>query len=111
MHAAAAAATVLSIVVSPGNGGTSRHWTLTCGPPGGTLPRPARACTGLARLRAPFAPVPKGTACSQIFGGPQTARVTGTYRGRHVRAAFNRQNGCEIARWQRVAFLFPGASS
>jgi hypothetical protein len=41
-----------------------------------------------------------------IYGGPQTARVRGTYRGRKVEAVFNRKNGCEIARWKRVAFLF-----
>jgi hypothetical protein len=55
--------------------------------------------------------VPKGTACTQVFGGPQTARVAGTYRGRRIRAGFNRQDGCEIARWNRVVFLFPGMSS
>jgi len=111
MHAGAAAAIVLSIVVSPGNGGAARHWTLTCGPAGGTLPRHAQACTRLGRLDAPFAPVAKGTACSQVYGGPQTAQIAGTYRGRRIRAAFNRQNGCEIARWNRVAFLLPGIAS
>jgi hypothetical protein len=43
--------------------------------------------------------------CSQIYGGPQTARVTGTFRGSVVSAAFNRVGGCEIARWTRVSFL------
>jgi hypothetical protein len=111
MHAGAAAATVLSIVVSPGNGGAAKHWTLTCGPAGGTLPRHAQACTRRGRLDAPFAPVAKGTACSQVFGGPRTAQIVGTYRGRRSRAVFTRQDGCEIARWNRLAFLFPGMAS
>jgi hypothetical protein len=36
-------------------------------------------------------------------------QVRGTFRGRRVRASFNRTNGCEIERWNRVAFLFPSA--
>jgi hypothetical protein len=110
-HAAAAAATALSIVVSPGNGAPQQHWTLRCGPAAGTLPHAAAACARLDALSAPFAPVPRGTACSQIYGGPQTARVTGTFKGHPVWTTFRRVNGCETARWQRVAFLFPGALS
>lgn len=52
-----------------------------------------------------FDPVPPGTACTQVFGGPQTARVTGSLRGERVDAAFARSNGCEISRWERIAAL------
>jgi hypothetical protein len=45
-------------------------------------------------------------ACTEIYGGPQVARVRGYCRGAQVRATFNRTNGCQIARWNRVAFLF-----
>jgi hypothetical protein len=103
---AAVVTTALTIAVSPGNGGATRHWTLHCAPAGGTLPRAADACTRLSRLAAPFAPVPPKTMCTAIYGGPQTARVEGTFRGHAVRATFNRVGGCEIARWQRVSFLF-----
>ncbi len=58
-------------------------------------------------MRKPFAPVPIGVACPDIYGGPQTALVTGTFRGRGVHATFNRHDGCEIARWDAVRFLFP----
>jgi hypothetical protein len=71
-----------------------------------TLPGRALACAKLARIRTPFAPVPGGVACTQIYGGPQVARVTGTFRGRPVRATFNRRDGCEIARWDALRFLF-----
>lgn len=64
-------------------------------------------CGHLARLSGPFAPVPPDVACTEIYGGPQTAEVRGTYRGRRVAARFNRTNGCEIARWDEHAFLFP----
>jgi hypothetical protein len=100
-----AARSGLVIEVSPGAGPT-KLWTLACNPPAGTLPRRARACARLARLANPFAPVPKDVACTEIYGGPQTAEVRGFFRGRRVRATFNRTNGCEIDRWNRVAFLF-----
>ena len=91
--------------------GNAQHWTLECDPAGGTHPTPERACARLASLPAPFKPVPKDMMCTQIYGGPEEARVTGTFRGRSVDARFNRVNGCEIARWDRVAVLFPIAAS
>jgi Subtilisin inhibitor-like len=104
MQAAVLAALV--ITVTPGNGAASHTHTLRCGPPGGTVSKPAVTCAKLAKVAAPFAPVPADTMCSQIYGGPQVARVHGTYRGKKVKAVFNRKNGCEIARWKRVSFLF-----
>lgn len=91
----------------------SRTWTLRCSPPGGTLPQPARACRRLARLgSAAFAPVPADTACTTIYGGPQVALVRGVLRGRRVWARFLRRDGCEIARWDRLApWLLPWAGA
>jgi hypothetical protein len=99
-------AAAFEISVSPGGEAPTKVWTLRC-PGGGTLPRPARACERLLRLRDPFAPVPRDVACTEIYGGPQEAEVHGTYRGRRVDARFNRTDGCEIARWNKVRFLFP----
>jgi Subtilisin inhibitor-like len=101
------ASTSLHIGVSNAGDLMAKTYTLRCNPAGGTLPQPARACERLAQLQAPFAPTPKGMACTQIYGGPQIALVTGRFRGRSVRAHFNRKNGCEIARWNRLRFLFP----
>jgi hypothetical protein len=84
-----------------------RSYTLSCAPAGGTLRHPLAACRQLARLKAPFAPTPPNTACTQIYGGPQDALVTGRYRGALISAHFSRRDGCEIERWNRVAFLFP----
>jgi hypothetical protein len=107
------ASTSLQITVWPNGEGHAgkRVWTLRCVPVGGTLPRRAAACRRLAPLRSPFAPTPKNVACTQIYGGPQEALVTGRFRGRPVHARFNRKDGCEIGRWDRVRFLFPGAVS
>ena len=103
------AATSLHITVWP-NGqehSPKRTYSLTCAPAGGTLPRRQSACARLAALKSPFAPTPAQTACTQIYGGPQEAFVSGRFRGRVIRSSFNRKNGCEIDRWNRVAFLFP----
>jgi hypothetical protein len=98
----------LHITVWPnGASEASRQWTLRCNPVAGTLPHPAAACTKLGRIPHPFAPVPPGTACTDIYGGPQEALVTGKFRGVRIHARFNRRNGCEIGRWDRVKFLFP----
>ena len=84
-------------------------WTLRCNPPRGTLQRPARACRKLARGGLGlFAPVPPGMACTEIYGGPQKARVVGTVAGKRVRATFARTNGCEISRWDALTpWLLP----
>jgi hypothetical protein len=108
--AAIAATTSLHITVWPhGLQGSKRSWTLTCAPTGGTLPHATTACRRLAKLAHPFRAVPRAAACTAIFGGPQVARVTGRLRGARVRASFNRRDGCEVTRWNRVRFLFPVA--
>jgi hypothetical protein len=103
----------LTITVWPegGDAVTQQRWTLRCGPLGGTHPNRARACARLADLSNPFRPVPKDALCTQIYGGPEVALVTGTFRGRQVNARFNRTDGCQIARWNRVAVLFPVSAS
>jgi hypothetical protein len=68
----------------------------------------ARLCTQ-ARAIAPLLtkPRPGPVACTQIYGGPQTLRVTGTIDGRAVKRRFTRTNGCEIADFGRVADALP----
>jgi hypothetical protein len=100
--------TSLEISVMPGGEAPTKVWTLRC-PEGGTLPDAAEACRKLESLDDPYAPVPKDVACTQVYGGPQEADVRGLFRGRPVEAHFDRGNGCEIARWDKVQFLFPGA--
>jgi hypothetical protein len=95
-------ATLLTIRVDSGPGTTARTYTLTCDPAGGTHPDAAAACKALAARSDPFAKTPTGVACTEIYGGPQRATITGTYRGRAVDAAFSRTDGCEIARWEAL---------
>jgi hypothetical protein len=64
------------------------------------------ACTAAANLSAAdLAPTPADTACTQIYGGPETASIKGTLNGEPVDATFSRTNGCEIKRWETVAPL------
>ena len=108
--APATAETNLRIVVWPnGKAAPSRQWTLRCGPTGGSLPRRARACRLLSARRRPFRAVPRDAVCTAVYGGPAVATVRGRFRGNRVRTSFKRTDGCQIARWDRVRFLFPAS--
>jgi hypothetical protein len=53
-----------------------------------------------------FFPEPRpDRICTQQYGGPQVAVVTGWFRGREVHSQFSRTDGCEIARWKTLAAL------
>ncbi|MFF3288520.1 SSI family serine proteinase inhibitor [Streptomyces sp. NPDC003023] len=106
----------LTVIVSEsGNTRTDGRYELECGPAGGTHPSAESACSRLEELtreqQDPFAPVPQDRMCTQQFGGPATARITGTWQGRQVDAAFNRSNGCEISRWQTLEPVLPNTRS
>lgn len=49
--------------------------------------------------------------CTQQYGGPQVAVVTGTFHGRSVDCMFSRTDGCEISRWNTMAPLLGGGSA
>ena len=73
-------------------------------------PQDSAACRAADALEArDFAPVPRDVACTLQYGGPQTATVKGTLRGKPVDARFSRENGCEIGRWQAAAALLEAA--
>jgi|SRR3954453_582509 hypothetical protein len=102
--------TNLSIVTDDGNGKTAT-WTLTCDPAGGTHPDPTAACAALAAKGATAMPaVAKDVMCTQQYGGPQTAKITGTWKGETVDSSFSRTDGCEISRWQALTGLLPKVS-
>ncbi|MBM9508997.1 hypothetical protein [Actinacidiphila acididurans] len=64
-------------------------------------------CAHLDRIGGPLPAVPDGQACSMIYGGPQTATVTGMWRGHHIHEDYRRTNGCEVARWSRMVPALP----
>ena len=101
--------TVLHIKAWPQGkeGRAPREWRLHCDLAGGTHPAPERACEQLFDLDDAFAPTSDDAVCTELYGGPAVAEVGGLYRGETVDAKFARTDGCEIARWDRHAFLFP----
>jgi hypothetical protein len=68
----------------------------------------SRLCSD-ARKLAPLltTQAPAGRKCTQIYGGPQTAQITGTIDGRRVDRTFKRTNGCAIEEYARVAKILP----
>lgn len=98
----------LTVVVDATGEGATTTWTLTCEPTGGDHPEAEEACAALTAGRAALAPTPPGQMCTEQWGGPQTATVTGTIDGETVRATFSRVNGCEISRWDALEPLLGG---
>jgi hypothetical protein len=92
-----------------GDGSAPQRWTLVCaGQVEGTHPDAAAACAHLSGLDDPFAPLPADQLCTELYGGPQTARITGVWGGEPVDLAVARTNGCEISQWDSLGPLLPG---
>jgi hypothetical protein len=94
---------------SPEAGGHEFRLVAEAGHPlaGSTLPDPAAALAAVERYGEDiFFPKPgPPKLCTQQYGGPQVAVVTGTFHGRAVEAVFTRTDGCEITRWKTMAPL------
>ncbi|MFJ5535411.1 SSI family serine proteinase inhibitor [Streptomyces sp. NPDC093261] len=92
-------------------GGADGTYVLRCHPSRGTHPSPAAACATLDRRTVwghdPFAPVPPRALCTMQYGGPATARISGTWAGRPVDARYDRRDGCQVARWDSLVPLLP----
>ncbi|WP_326689355.1 MULTISPECIES: SSI family serine proteinase inhibitor [unclassified Streptomyces] len=101
-------------VADSGNAALDGSYTVRCRPAGGDHPAPGRACAALEHATSggknPFEPVSSDAICTMVYGGPATARVTGTWHGRKVDARFKRSNGCEIERWNSLVPALPKTS-
>ncbi len=99
----------LTVTVT-GSGDADGTYELYCHPAGGTHPHAKAACDQLDGATVwgtdTFAPVPTNRMCTQIYGGPEQAHVSGSWAGRPVDAAFKRTNGCETARWNKLSSVF-----
>lgn len=96
----------LTIQVKASAQAPATTYRLTCGPAGGDHPKAADACAALAKVKDPFAPVPKDRMCTDIYGGPEVATVKGTWQGRPVDTTFKRNDGCQLHRWSEIAPVF-----
>jgi hypothetical protein len=79
---------------------------------GSTLPDSAAALAAVTQHgESIFFPKPgPPKLCTQQYGGPQVAVVTGWFLGREVTSRFTRTDGCEIARWRAMAPLLGGVA-
>ncbi|WP_369216989.1 SSI family serine proteinase inhibitor [Streptomyces flavofungini] len=103
------------VITVADSGGADGRYVLDCHPTGGTHPDAAKACARLDEVtvygKDPFAKTPPGTMCTMQYGGPATAHVTGTWAGRPVDATYDRSNGCEISRWDRLTPVLPDTAA
>ncbi|MFD5447059.1 SSI family serine proteinase inhibitor [Streptomyces sp. NPDC127100] len=101
----------LTVTVRDAGAGADGTYELYCHPGGGSHPDPAGACAVLDRDtrwgQDTFAAVPEDSVCTLQYGGPATAHVTGTWAGRPVDARYDRGNGCQVSRWDRMVPLLP----
>ncbi|MFJ9865566.1 SSI family serine proteinase inhibitor [Streptomyces sp. NPDC101165] len=105
----------LTVVVEHAGAERDGTYEVSCHPGAGNHPDVAGACRVLDSNtrwgRDTFAPVASGSSCTMLYGGPTTAHVTGTWAGRPVDASYDRSNGCEIGRWDRMVPLLPSVGS
>jgi hypothetical protein len=96
----------LAIMVRPSATEPAVNYTLVCrdGVPAAESkhPKADAACAALKNNAALLSPAPKDAqrACTEQYGGPQTATVTGIVDDTPVDATFARTNGCEIGAWK-----------
>lgn len=100
----------LEIEIDRGDGSGPERYTLTCvGVVEGDHPRAEEACEHLKAMDEPFAPIPDDAVCTQIYGGPETAHVTGLWRGEPVDLELSRTDGCRVDQWERLGPLLAPA--
>jgi hypothetical protein len=99
----------LLVEIHRGGSSPTESYRLICGTTvTGDHPAGAAACAHLFGLAHPFAPIPADQMCSQIYGGPQTAHVTGRWRGTPVDLRLSRVDGCRVEQWNSLGPLLPG---
>lgn len=100
----------LAITVEPGEGAAAFHYTLVCeageAAAESTHPNAQAACAALKADPGLLHRKPDpDRACTQQYGGPQKATVTGVVDGIPVEVGFSRTDGCEISAWDAARDL------
>jgi hypothetical protein len=98
----------LQVEFDSGDGTEPQTWTLSClGVVAGSHPDAEAACARLTTLEDPFAPIADDVACTEQFGGPQTAHVIGRWGSEPVDLDLSRVDGCHISQWDALVPLVP----
>ena len=105
----------LSITVKAAKDGKAVNYTLVC--KGGTAmaesqhPNAAAACSALKNNAAILnrATPPKGISCTEQYGGPQVASVSGEVYGTPVETSFALRDGCQIGAWNAAKDILGAA--
>jgi len=97
----------LSILVKATPDAAAASYTLVCqgGAPTAESNHPTAAAACAAIKKNPSLlerPLKTGQACTQQYGGPQTATVTGAVDGKAVESSYSLTDGCEISAWDAV---------
>lgn len=106
----------LAIMVKPSNSEPATHYALACedGAPTDESQHPsaAKACEVLKNNPGVLIPQPpsKDVVCTQQYGGPQTATVTGVVDGVPVDILFALRDGCEINQWNAAESILGPAT-
>ncbi|MGL3804516.1 hypothetical protein ACSYDW_00300 [Paeniglutamicibacter sp. R2-26] len=93
----------LDIVVRADGKNASAEYSLQCA--GATAlesskhPRAAEACELVSKHPQILDPAPANQMCTEQYGGPATASVSGTIDGKAVSREFDLKNGCGISAW------------
>jgi hypothetical protein len=100
----------LVVEIDRGDGSAEERYRLSCTEKiEGDHPDAEAACAHLTGMDDPFAPLLADAVCTQVYDGPQTAHVTGNWRGRPVDVQLARNDGCSIAQWDSLGPLLPEA--
>jgi hypothetical protein len=59
-----------------------------------------------AQLRRATATPDRARACTQLYGGPEEAHVTGTVEGEAVDVRIHRRDGCGVAAYEALFAAF-----
>jgi hypothetical protein len=66
------------------------------------------ACRRARKIASFLASKPSAKrVCTQIYGGPQRARITGTIGDRRIDRRFRRTDGCQVGDWQYAVPILP----
>jgi hypothetical protein len=106
----------LVVSVTAGGAGPDRHGSISCQGTNaigtGHLLDPTAAAAACALVQPGSAAEKRltegakpGQICTQQYGGPQQAKITGTLRGRTIDTTVDRKDGCGIADWDLLRAL------